>query len=111
LTGRNEAERAGSGGAAADELRRKLREELDTVDWLALRGQLRRDSVILVAPELDLVEVAWSVARDRAAEVAGWIAAGQLRKPDRAELAAWERELDKPFRMLIVAPYLLIQEG
>jgi hypothetical protein len=111
LTNWSEAEPAGSGGSSVDELRKKLGEELDTVDWLALRVQLRRDSVILVAPELDLVEVAWNVARDRAAEVAGWIAAGQLRKPDAAELAAWERELDKPFRMLIVAPYLLIQEG
>jgi hypothetical protein len=93
-----------------DDLRKKLQEELDTVDWRALRPQLRRDSVILVGPELDLVAVAWSVAQDRSSEVAGWIAAGQLRKPAAEELAAWEREPGKPFRMLIVAPYLLIQE-
>ena len=92
-----------------DELREKLAEELDTVDWRALRPQLGRDSVILVAPELELVDVAWCVAKDRSAEVAGWIAAGELRKPTAAELAAWERELEKPFRMLIVAPYVLIQ--
>ena len=92
-----------------DELRTKLQGELDTVDWRALRTHLRRDSVILVAPELDLVEVACCVAQDRSAEVAGWIAAGQLRKPGVAELDAWERELEKKFRMLIVAPFLLIQ--
>jgi hypothetical protein len=92
-----------------DELHKKLAEELDTVDWRALRAQAGRDSVILVAPELELVEVARCVAKDRSAEVAGWINAGQLRKPDGEELAAWERELDKPFRMLIVAPYVLIQ--
>jgi hypothetical protein len=92
-----------------DELRKKLAEELDTVDWRALRAQAGRDSVILVAPELDLVEVACCVARDRSTEVAGWIDASQLRKPAVEELAAWERELDKPFRMLIVAPYVLIQ--
>lgn len=111
MTSWSEPEHAGNEVPQADELRKKLQDDLDTVDWLALRSQLRRDSVILVAPELDLVEVAWSVARDRAAEVAGWIAAGQLRKPEQAELTAWERELDKPFRMLIVAPYLFIQEG
>ena len=92
-----------------DDLRKQLQEELDTVDWRALRTQLRRDSVILVDPELDLVGVAWCVARDHSAEVSGWIAAGQLRKPGGEELTAWERELDKPFRMLIVAPYVLIQ--
>jgi hypothetical protein len=90
-------------------LRDKLRNELDTVDWRALREYLRRDSVIVVAAELDLVEVACCVARDCSVEVAGWIAGGQLRKPELADLSAWERELDKPFRMLIVAPYVLIQ--
>jgi hypothetical protein len=92
-----------------DDLRKQLQEELDTVDWRALRTQLRRDSVILVAPELDLVEVACAVAADRTTAVAGWIAAAQLRKPGVEELTAWERELGKPFRMLIVAPYVLIQ--
>ena len=92
-----------------DDIRTKLQAELATVDWRALRVQLRRDSVILVAPPLDLVEVAACVAQDRTAEVAGWIATGQLRKPGVAELAAWEREMDKPFRMLIVAPYVLVQ--
>lgn len=92
-----------------DEIRKKLAEELATVDWRALRPQLGRDSVILVAPELELVEVGWCVARDRTAEVAGWIGSGQLRKPSSEELTAWELELEKPFRMLIVAPYVLIQ--
>ncbi|MHB8708636.1 MAG: DUF2288 domain-containing protein [Desulfuromonadales bacterium] len=92
-----------------DDLRTKLQEELDTVDWRALRTHLHRDSVILVAPELDLVEVACCVAKDRSTEVAGWIAAGQLGKPGVAELDTWERELDKKFRMLIVTPYVLIQ--
>lgn len=105
----NQPGRTGIATPQADAIRNKLQDELDTVDWRALRSQLRRDSVILVAPELDLVEVAWSVARDRAAVVDGWIAAGQLRKPELTELAAWERDLEKPFRMLIVAPYLLIQ--
>ena len=92
-----------------DEIRKQLQSELDTVDWRALRTQLRRDSVILVAPELDLVEVAWCVAKDRATEVSGWIDTGRLRKPGVEELTAWELELEKPFRMLIVAPYVLIQ--
>ena len=92
-----------------DELRTKLLDELDTVDWRALRGHLHRDSVIVVAPELDLAEVACRVARDCSAEVAGWIAGGQLRKPGQEELSAWERDMAKPFQVLIVAPYVLIQ--
>jgi len=93
-----------------DEIRCKLAQELDTVDWRALRTHLCRDCLILVAPGLDLVEVGWSVASDCSAAVTAWIAAGQLRKPEALELAAWERQLAKPFRVLIVAPYLLVQE-
>ena len=93
-----------------DDLRTKLQEELDTAEWRDLRTQLRRDSLILVAPQLDLIEVAWCVAKDRSATVADWIASGLLRKPEQEELAGWERQLDMPFRMLIVAPYILIQQ-
>ena len=92
-----------------DAVRNKLVDELDTVDWRALRAQAGRDNVILVAAELDLVEVGCAVAKDLAGEVSGWIAAGQLRKPAAEELSDWERELEKSFRMLIVAPYVLIQ--
>jgi hypothetical protein len=92
-----------------DDIRKKLQDELDTIDWRALRVHMRRDSMILVAPELDLLEVAWRVARDRAEEVSGWIADGRLRKPGAEELTAWEREMEKPFRMLVVAPYVLMQ--
>lgn len=92
-----------------NELRHKLQEEIDTVDWRALRPHLTKDHVILADPGLDLVEVGWSVASDHVAEVAGWIEGGRLRKPSAAELAEWERTLEKPFRVLIVAPYVLIQ--
>ncbi len=92
-----------------DELRDKLANELDTVDWRALRAHLHRDQLIVVDPELELLEVACCVARDRSAEVAAWIAAGQLCKPGPEQLNDWERQLDKPFRLLIVAPYLLVQ--
>jgi len=97
--------------ASQGDLRQKLRAELDTVDWRALRAQAARDNVILVTPALDLVEVAWCVASDRSVEVARWIGAGQLRKPTGEELSTWEQQLAKPFRALIVAPYVLVQEA
>ena len=109
MTGGDESERPGTEALQANAVRRQLQEELAIVDWRALRGQMHRDTLILVAPGLDLLEVAWCVASDRAAAVADWLAAGQLCKPALAELAAWERELEKPFQVLIVAPYVLIQ--
>ncbi len=92
------------------EVREKFEQDLAEVDWKSLRIHLQRDALILVADRLDLVEVACKVVADAAAEIGGWISDGALVKPSAAQLNAWETQLDKPFRMLIAAPYILIQE-
>jgi hypothetical protein len=38
------------------------------------------------------------------------IAAGQLAKPSREQVAAWDADRARKFLMLIVSPYVLIQE-
>jgi hypothetical protein len=83
--------------------------DLAQVSWRELRIHLRRDTLVTVAGELDLVIVATTVAADETTQVATWIAAGQLAKPTAAELVEWETALEKPFRMLIVQPYILVQ--
>jgi len=83
--------------------------DLARVNWRELRIHLRRDALVTVAGELDLVTVATTVASDDTAQVKAWIGAGQLSKPSAADLEAWETSLDKPFLMLIVQPYILIQ--
>lgn len=83
--------------------------DLAQVSWRELRIHLRRDAIVTVAPDLNLVTVAGAVAGDDTSAVGEWIAGGQLAKPTVAELAEWETFLDKPFLMLIVQPYILIQ--
>ena len=83
--------------------------DLAQVSWRDLRVHLRRDTLVTVAGELDLVIVATTVAADETTQVATWIAAGQLAKPTAAELDEWETAFEKPFRMLIVQPYILVQ--
>lgn len=90
--------------------RSQFQKDLAEVDWRALRIHLQRDALILVAAQLDLVDVACRVAEDDAAAVALWIENAQLTKPLSRQLQSWEEQLDKPFRMLIVAPYILVQE-
>lgn len=85
--------------------------DLARVSWRELRIHLRRDALVTVAGALDLVTVATAVAVDDRAQVEAWIAAGQLTKPTATELEEWERSLEKPFLMLIVQPYILIQAG
>lgn len=91
-------------------IRERFEKDLAEVDWKALRIHVQRDALILVAAQLNLVEVATRVATDDSQAVAVWIEAGLLNKPSPAQLAGWEANLDKPFRMLIAAPYILIQE-
>ena len=91
--------------------RERFVQDLAEVDWRSLRIHTQRDALILVDVELDLVEVACKVTADEATEVGGWIENGLIVKPTADQLASWETELDKPFRMLIAAPYILIQDS
>lgn len=89
--------------------REKFARDLAEVEWQHLRIHLQRDVIILVAEELDLIEVAVAVAKDDKDQVALWIAAGKLCKPSREQIDQWEGQLEKPFRMLIAQPYILAQ--
>ena len=91
-------------------IRERFEKDLAAVDWKALRIHVQRDALILVANQLNLVEVAVKVATDDSPCVGAWIEDGLLKKPSVAQLASWELHLDKPFRMLIAAPYILIQD-
>ncbi|HMB17193.1 MAG TPA: DUF2288 family protein [Pelovirga sp.] len=90
-------------------LKEDFERDLAQINWRELRIHLRRDAVVTVACDLNLVAVAVAVAADDTQQVQKWIGGGQLAKPTAAELAEWETSLDKAFLMLIVQPYVLIQ--
>lgn len=91
--------------------RERFEKDLAEVNWRSLRIHTQRDALILVDVQLDLVEVACRVTADAAADVGEWIENGLIVKPTADQLVSWETELDKPFRMLIAAPYILIQDA
>lgn len=93
------------------EIRESFKRDLAEVSWRELRVHLQRDGVILVSRDLDLIETAVAVADDDAGKVETWIAADQIGKPGKEQLDAWEKEQDKAFRMLIVQPFILIQDA
>jgi len=75
-----------------------------------LRAHVARDHVIVVGPSLDLVAVGEAVARDDKAQVAAWIAEGLVGKPTLEMLARWERSSGDVGVVLIVQPFVLLQE-
>ncbi len=87
----------------------QFRKDLAEVHWKDLRIHLQRDAIILVAADLNVIKVATAVAADDKTQVADWLNQGQLNKPTAEQIEAWESQLEKPFRVLIVQPFILAQ--
>lgn len=89
----------------------ELAKTIDEATWTWLRPHLERDAVILVAGSLELVDAGHALASDNAPLVSEWITAGKIGKPTATQVAAWDAHGEsQQFLMLIVAPFILIQE-
>ena len=93
----------------SDDLRARLFAEIHRVDWKPLAPHAKRGGLVVVAPELDLIEVGLAVARDDGRQVQDWMEAHQLRRPTEDEVEAWRGEAEERFTALIVQPYVLVQ--
>ncbi len=92
------------------DLRAELTASLDEAEWNWLAPHARRDSVIVVEQELDLVDVGIAIANDDVSCVQHWIDEALIHKPSFAQLTNWNRNQTKRFNALIVQPYVLVQE-
>ncbi|MGA7938190.1 MAG: DUF2288 domain-containing protein [Kovacikia sp.] len=93
------------------DLRAELAESVDEAQWNWLAPHARRDSVIVIKPELDLVEVGVAIANDNTVLVQHWIEQDLIHKPYPAQLSDWNADLTKRFNALIIQPYVLVQEA
>jgi hypothetical protein len=91
--------------------RESFNSELAEVSWRDLRVHLQRDAIITVDAALDLVAVAVAVSGDDKQQVQQWLEQGLLGKPSVEVLEVWEREQETSFWMLIVQPFILIQDA
>lgn len=89
---------------------KKLAGEIEDVEWHWLRPHLERGALIVVDPALDLAAAATRICVDDTLQVGAWIAAGQMAKPTLEQIADWDADPVRTFCMLIVQPYVLIQE-
>ncbi|MDX2230688.1 MAG: DUF2288 domain-containing protein [Leptolyngbyaceae cyanobacterium bins.349] len=92
------------------DLRAELEQSIDEAEWNWLEPHARRDSLIVVAPDLDLVDVGIAIASDNTLHVRRLIEEALIQKPSPAQLSDWMQHQDKRFSALIVQPYVLIQE-
>lgn len=92
------------------ELKKTLETEQMEATWSALKPHAEREALILVAPELSLSDVGVALAHDDTPTVERWIAQGLVAKPSPPQIAAWDEGGLKFFWMLIVQPFVLVQE-
>ncbi|MEQ9621748.1 DUF2288 domain-containing protein [Coleofasciculus chthonoplastes] len=92
------------------DLKAELAQSVDEAAWDWLVPHSLRDVVIVVTPELDILDVGVAIANDDTLSVQSWISHQQLHKPFANQLADWNSDQSKRFQALIVQPYVLVQE-
>lgn len=90
------------------ELRARLNAETGLIGWHELQRFYAGGKVLAVDDSLDLIEVAASVAEDRAADVACWRERGLIAPPAEAVAQQWYDE-SRRLWAVIVAPWVLVQ--
>jgi hypothetical protein len=87
-----------------------LADQVDTAQWQWLRAHNERGSLIVVDSMLDLAEVGERVAADDSVMVQSWLVSHLLLKPTVEQIAAWNAVPATLFSMLVVSPFVLIQQ-
>lgn len=93
----------------SDPLRAELEKSLGPAEWSLIRKQMAKDTVIVVSPALELIEVALAVAKNDEDRVKEWIGSGAVTKPDLDMLSSWEKTPERTFLCVVVHPFVLIQ--
>ena len=90
--------------------REKLAGEVGSIDWVLLAPHARRDALILIQPEVDLVDAAYAIARDDSAQVAQWVATSKLAKPTLEDFTRFEGSAKTYFQFVVIHPYVVATE-
>jgi hypothetical protein len=93
---------------SSDLLREKVNLETAQMPWRQLQRFFASGRALFVAPELDLVDVAYQISVDNKTQVAQWLAENKLGKVTDAQATAWF-ENDAVVWAVVVRPWLLVQ--
>lgn len=88
--------------------RAKVNLETSQIAWKELQRYFASGVALFVAPDLDLVEVAFQMSEDNAAQIRQWMASGKFGKVSDEQAAAWY-EADATMWAVVVSPYVLVQ--
>lgn len=91
------------------DLRALLNAQTGKADWKELERHFARGVLVVVADDLDLVEVAACVAEDDKARIEAWMKQGKVRGPEVEDAKRWSVD-NSEFWTVVSAPWVLIQE-
>ncbi len=92
-------------------VRDQLKSDQALAFWRDLAPHAKKGAVFIVEKALDLVDVGVAMAENNAAQVEAWIIESTLRRPTPDEHQIWDATPGTYFDMLIVEPFVLIQEN
>jgi hypothetical protein len=87
----------------------KLLGETARIDWTELERFFAQGSLLLIAPDADLITVAESIASDDKSRITEWLSSGVLQQmpaPIAADFAARQPAL----WAVVVSPWVCVQE-
>ncbi|MDP3932956.1 MAG: DUF2288 domain-containing protein, partial [Methylococcaceae bacterium] len=87
----------------------KVNLETSQIAWKELQRFFANGSAVFVAPDLDLVEVAYQFSIDNKDQVADWLQNKQIGLVTDAQAITWF-EQDAAVWAVVVKPWILVQE-
>lgn len=88
--------------------RTKVNLETAQIAWKELQRYFAGGVALAVAADLDLVEVAYQMSQDNAAQIQQWIAAGKFGKVTDEQAKGW-LDTDEMLWAVVVSPWVLVQ--
>lgn len=88
--------------------RAKVNLETAQIAWKELQRYFAGGAALAVAADLDLVEVAYQMSQDNAAQIRQWMAAGKFGKVSDEQAKGW-LAADEILWAVVVSPWVLVQ--
>jgi len=89
-------------------IRQKLNFETGRLSWPELQRHFARGVVIVVAKELDLIEVAIKLNEDDKQQFEAWVNRRQVWRANDEDAILWQENTPE-FWSVVVAPWVLVQ--
>jgi len=90
-------------------LKAKITAETARIHWLDLQKFYAAGSVVQVAANLDLIEVAYAFSQDLSAQVQHWLSQGSVCKVTDLQAEQWFSQKAELWAV-VVSPWVLVQD-